>query len=302
MFLDKTGTLTAGKLAVTSWLGDLDAAPLAAAVEAGSAHPIARALVAHAEARGTATAIEEELGRGISGIVGSHRITVGAPAWVRARTQWSPTVDRWVDDLAEHGETPVVIAVDKRPVAVAGLRDPLRPDARAALERLAAFGWRLELLSGDDPRVVARVGTELGLPFYRCHGGASPEAKAARVAEAKRSGPVVMLGDGVNDAAAMAAATAGIAVSGAAEIAVDTADIYLKSPAIAGVAATVDGARATLATIRRNLRLSLLYNLTAGGLAIAGVIHPLIAAAVMPLSSLTVLVSSLRSRAFREAR
>lgn len=304
MFLDKTGTLTAGKLAVTSWLGDLDAAPLAAAVEAGSNHPIARALVAHAASSpttgGGAVSIEEDLGRGIAGTVGAHRITVGSPSWVRARTQWSPTFERWVDDLAGQGETPVVIAIDKRPVAVAGLRDPLRPDAHAALERLAAFGWRLELLSGDDPRVVARIGAELGLPAERCHGGAAPEAKAARVAEARRSGPVVMLGDGVNDAAAMAAATAGIAVSGAAEIAIDTADIYLKSPAIGDVAATVAGARATLATIRRNLRLSLVYNLTAGALAVSGIIHPLIAAAVMPLSSLTVLVSSLRSRAFRE--
>lgn len=301
MFLDKTGTLTAGKLAVTSWLGDLDAAPLAAAVEAGSTHPIARALAAHAEAAGSATAIEEELGRGITGTVGGQRITVGAPAWVRARTAPSATVDRWVDELAGQGETPVVIAIDRQPVAVAGLRDPLRPDARAALDRLAAFGWRLELLSGDDPRVVARVGSELGLPADRCHGGVAPEAKAARVSQAKRTGPVVMLGDGVNDAAAMAAATAGIAVSGAAEIAMDTADVYLKSPAISDVAATVAGARATLATIRRNLRVSLLYNLTAGALAISGVIHPLIAAAVMPLSSFSVLVSSLRSRAFRES-
>jgi Cu2+-exporting ATPase len=98
----------------------------------------------------------------------------------------------------------------------------------------------------------------------------------------------------------MAAATARIAVSGAAEIAIETADVYLKGQAIGDIAATVGGARATLATIRRNLRLSLLYNLTAGALAISGVIHPLIAAVVMPLSSLTVLASSLRSRAFRE--
>jgi Cu2+-exporting ATPase len=108
-----------------------------------------------------------------------------------------------------------------------------------------------------------------------------------------------MVGDGVNDAAAMAAASAGVAVSGAAEIAIEAADVYLTSPSIAEVAATAAGAQATLATIRRNLKFSLAYNLVAGGLAVSGFIHPLIAALVMPLSSLTVLASSLRSRAFR---
>jgi Cu2+-exporting ATPase len=107
------------------------------------------------------------------------------------------------------------------------------------------------------------------------------------------------VGDGVNDAAAMAAATAGIAVSGAAEIAIEAADVYLRSPSIRSIADCANGARSTLATIRRNLRCSLAYNLCAGTLAVTGLIHPLIAAAVMPLSSLTVLASSLRSKAFR---
>jgi cation transport ATPase len=98
----------------------------------------------------------------------------------------------------------------------------------------------------------------------------------------------------------MAAATAGIAVSGAAEVAIDTADVYLRSPSIAMIATTLAGARATLATIRRNLRFSLAYNAVAGALAVTGLIHPLIAAILMPLSSLTVLGSSLRSAAFRE--
>lgn len=300
MFVDKTGTLTAGKLAVVSWRGDTDAAALAVAVEAGSSHPIARALRAHAPCTYTATQIEEELGRGIAGLVDGRRVAVGSPPWVRARAAAHPIIEGWIAELAEAGETPIVIAIDGRAVAVAGLSDPVRPDARDALDRLAQLGWRVELLSGDDARVVVRVGTSLGIAAERCTGSVTPEGKAEHVALAKRRGPVVMVGDGVNDAAAMAAATAGIAVSGAAEIAVETADVYLKSPSIGDIASTVSGASSTLATIRRNLRLSLLYNLTAGALAVSGVIHPLLAAAVMPLSSLTVLASSLRSRAFRE--
>ena len=303
MFLDKTGTLTAGTLAVVSWRGDLDAASLAAAVEAGSSHPIARALRAHATpAHITATETVEELGRGIGARIAENYVVIGAPAWVRARSTWRPVIEAWTAELAERGETPIVIAVNGVPVAVAGLADPIREDAAAGITALERLGWRVEILSGDDERVVRRVGAALGVPATRCHGGVSPEDKALAVSSARAKGPVVMVGDGVNDAAAMAAATAGIAVSGAAEVAIDTADVYLRSPSIAMIATTLGGARATLATIRRNLRFSLAYNAVAGALAMTGLIHPLIAAVLMPLSSLTVLGSSFRSAAFRERR
>ena len=300
MFLDKTGTLTAGKLAVVTWRGDVGAARLASAVETGSDHPIARALRAHATPAAPAEQICEELGRGISATVAGRRIAVGAPAWVRQRSKSHPAVEGWIAEIAERGETPIAIASDGLIVAVAGLADPIRDDAHAALDRLASLGWEIHLLSGDDARVVHRVGAALDVPWSRRHGAASPEDKVAAVTAARALGPVVMVGDGVNDAAAMAAASAGIAVSGAAEIAIEAADVVLRSPSIADVAAVAAGAQATLATIRRNLRCSLVYNLVAGGLAVSGLIHPLIAAAVMPLSSLTVLASSLRSKAFRE--
>ena len=302
MFVDKTGTLTAGQLAVVTWCGDLDAAELAAAAEAGSAHPVARALVAHAGHATPAAAVHdlaEELGRGVTATVRGHRVVVGAPAWVRQRCKSRPVIEGWIADIADRGETPIVVACDGAMVAVAGLADPIRDDARAALDELGRLGWDVQLLSGDDERVVRRVGAALGVPWSHCHGQVSPEDKVVAVLQARRRGPVAMVGDGVNDAAAMAAASAGIAVSGAAEIAVEAADVYLRSPSISEVAATAAGAQATLATIRRNLKFSLAYNLVAGALAVTGFIHPLIAAAVMPLSSLTVLASSLRSRAFR---
>jgi Cu2+-exporting ATPase len=294
MFVDKTGTLTAGQLAVASWLGDVDARPLAAAVETGSAHPIARALAAMGTTH-SAIEIHEELGRGIRGTVAGRRVVVGAPAWVAGQARHD--ADAWVAEIVRRAETPIAIAIDGVIVAVAGLADPIRADAKQAVDQLSALGWRVEILSGDDTRVAEAVGAQLGIPDDRCTGDVPPEIKLAIVES--EPGPVAMVGDGVNDAAAIAAATCGIAVSGAAEVAIEAADVYLREPSIAAIAQTASGARATLATIRRSLRFSLAYNVTAGALAVSGLIHPLIAALLMPLSSLTVLASSLRSKAFK---
>ena len=225
--------------------------------------------------------------RGIRGSVAGRGVTVGSPSWVATFARGE--VGRWIDEVVGAAQTPIAIAVDGAIVAVAGLADPIRPDARAALDALAGLGWRVEILSGDDPRVVRAVGAELGLPADRCAGAITPEGKRSRVEAARELGPVGMVGDGVNDAAAIAAATCGIAVSGAAEIAIEAADVLLRSPSIEAIAATAAGARATLTTIRRSLKLSLAYNITVGVLAIAGLIHPLLAALLMPASSLSVL-------------
>ena len=304
LYLDKTGTLTAGRLAVASRAGDVIAVRLAAALEAASAHPVARALVAAEPDAADAVVAEarEELGRGIAGTVDGRAVVVGAPPWVGARAVGSAAMDELVAAAAARAETPIAVAVDGVVVAVVGLADPIRPDAVAAVAALAALGWQVAILSGDDPRVVAQVGLALGLPAARCTGGVTPEGKLAAVRAARARGPVVMVGDGINDTAALAAASCGIAVSGAAEAAIEAADVYLGSPAIGGIVEAARGARDTLATIRRSLRISLTYNAIAGVLAISGLIHPLLAAALMPLSSFSVLASSLRSRAFREPR
>jgi len=298
LLLDKTGTLTLGQLAIASWSGDESARALASELEAASAHPIARAF---ALARATrATDIREELGRGISGSVDGRAVAVGSPAWIRARVEDPGHLDEYVASTAGRGETPIAIAIDGVAVAVAGLVDPIRPGAAAAITELRALGWSPQIISGDDPRVVQRVGAQLGIE--QCRGGVTPEAKLAIVQAARAHGPVAMIGDGINDAPAIAAATCGIAVSGAAELAVEVADVYLRTPAIEAIATTARGAKLTLATIRRSLRRSLAYNLVAGALAIAGIITPLAAAIAMPASSLLVLATALRSRAFRGGR
>lgn len=296
--LDKTGTLTKGEPTVVTWDGPDQVKAWVAVAERGSAHPLARALTALApDADATIGDHVELRGAGLRATVDGHVVLIGAPRWVGATVELAP-ITAALTAIAGRGETPIAIAVDGVAVASAGITDPLRPGAAAAIARLRALGWRPEILSGDDPTVVAAVAAELGGLPHR--GGVSPEAKLAHVEAARATGSVVMVGDGVNDAAALAAATCGIAVAGAAEVAIEAADVYLRTPSIDGIAATLAGAQATMATIRRNLKVSLFYNSIGGTLAVAGLIHPLLAAVMMPVSSLSVLSSSLGSRAFRE--
>jgi Cu2+-exporting ATPase len=150
LFIDKTGTLTAGKLAVVSWRGDLDAARLAAAAEAGSSHPVARALCAHAAPAPASAATDvrdpcEELGRGIRATVAGRDVVVGAPPWVRRRARCLPVIDGWIAELAECGETPIAIACDGTIIAVAGVADPIRPRRRSPAYRARPTGERAEL-------------------------------------------------------------------------------------------------------------------------------------------------------------
>ncbi|HVV82219.1 MAG TPA: heavy metal translocating P-type ATPase [Kofleriaceae bacterium] len=305
LYLDKTGTLTEGAIRLVGWDGEAAARPLAAALEAGSAHPLARALcaelAAERDAAGAVTADElaEELGHGLRGRVDGRAVAVGSPRWVTSFATLPSPLAAAIDRAAAAGETPVAVAVDGTVVAIARFADRLRPDAAASIAHLRAAGWDVRILSGDDPRIVRGVGAALGLAPDACEGGVTPEGKLAAVRDARAHGPVVMVGDGVNDAAALAAATCGVAVHGSAEASVDAADVFVRRPGLAPLVELFDGARATLAVIRRNLRVSLAYNLTGGTLAVSGLIHPLIAAVMMPLSSLSVLFSSSRTRGFR---
>ncbi len=307
-FLDKTGTLTEGSTRLVAWRGEPAARPLALALERHSAHPLARALVAGLEAEGLALVpdaddVHETTGGGIEGTVGGRRVVVGSPRFVAARAAGAEAVTPHIDELAGRGVSPVVIAVDGVAVAVAGLTDPIRADARATIDRLRAAGWQLAVLSGDDPRVVDRVARELGLDPARCQGGVTPEGKLAAVEAAAARGPVVMVGDGVNDAAALAAATCGIAVHGGAEVATSVADVVITARGgnhgLAPVAEVIEGARHTLRVVHRNFAISLCYNLVGATLAVTGLIHPLIGALMMPVSSLSVVSSAAWSPAFR---
>jgi Cu2+-exporting ATPase len=243
--------------------------------------------------------VRHVVGAGIEGMVAGRRVRVGSPRFAAevARAVAPRAADAAGNPVAVPEEaTPVHVTVDGVLVAVAGVGDAIRADAAAALATLRARGWRTRLLSGDAPEVAAAVGRTLGFAPGDITGGASPEAKLAAVQREKArvagGGRVVMVGDGVNDAAAMAAADVGIGVHGGAEACLATADIYLTRPGLAPLVELTEGAARTLRVIRRNIGFSIGYNLIGASLAVAGVLTPLIAAILMPTASVTVVLGS----------
>jgi Cu2+-exporting ATPase len=305
LFLDKTGTVTEGKVTLVNWVGPEWVKPLVLALEAHSAHPIAagfmRAWGAPTEPDATAQGVVHTAGGGIEGMVNGRRVVVGSPDFVAERLgDAGRALPAKAESNVETARTPVQVAVDGLRMARAGFGDRVRPEARGALDRLRSRGWRIRLLSGDHPEVVAQVGRELGFAFDECQGGASPEDKLRVIEAAEREGRVVMVGDGVNDAEAIARASAGVGVHGGAEACIAAADVYLARPGVDSLELLLGGAARTRALIRRNIAFSLVYNLAGTALAVGGVINPFIAALLMPASSLTVILSSWLTRSFEE--
>ena len=301
ILLDKTGTVTEGRVRLVRWEGAEFAKPLVAALERGSNHPIAIAVQQAWPVLEVLDAIDvqQTVGGGIEGGVDGQRVIAGSPTFVARRIgaeEHAPDVR--IEAFAEEGLTPVWIAVDGVVVARAGFGDPVRSDARASIDRLRALGWRVALLSGDHPAVVRGTAQLLGIDLADATGGASPEEKLRRVEQARAQGTVVMVGDGVNDAAAIAAATVGVGVHGGAEASMSAADVYLSRPGLAPLVELVEGSRRTMIVIRNNIIFSIAYNVLGATLALLGILDPLIAAVLMPMSSLSVVLGSWRGRTF----
>ncbi|MEZ5291594.1 MAG: cation-translocating P-type ATPase, partial [Vicinamibacterales bacterium] len=311
VFVDKTGTLTEGRATVARWTGDDQAFALARALEGESSHRVARAF--QASSRRTPTLVRtadgavETPGLGIAGHVDGHAVRVGTRR--HAAPAGSPAADVF-DDAADamlaEGLSPVFVAVDGRIAGVAGIGDRLRPDARQTVATLTARGIRVRILSGDHPEAVARVGQALGLPAEDVLGGLTPEDKRdllqTHVAGGPRPGAVMMVGDGVNDAAALALADVGVAVQGGMGATIVAADVVLTREGLEPLVQLLDGARRLRGVVLRNVGFSLAYNLAAATFALAGFVGPLAAALLMPASSLTVVLSSALTRTFAPPR
>ena len=297
---DKTGTLTEGRLELVSWSGDEALKAFARAAEANSGHPIARAFQRSLGATPLRSSSCREYPGGVRAQVEGKDVLIGSRAFLTDQLGSVPAFAlRQLQTEAQAGRTPVLIAIDGEVRAVAGFADTVRADAAESLKRLAELGFQLEVLSGDDQRVVDSVVQHLGVPVALARGGASPEAKHALITLRRSNGQrVFMVGDGVNDAAAMAAANVGIAVHGGAEACLSAADVFTTRPGLDAIALAALGARRTMRVIRTGITLSLAYNLVGIALAVSGHLDPLWAAVLMPLSSITVVTAALRARTF----
>lgn len=302
LLLDKTGTLTTGRHELLAWHGDEAWHGVVLGLEAGSRHPVAAGF-RRAWPDRSAEPMHDLATHPEGGITASwqrREVAIGSPIFIAARAAGAAAM---LDRFAGEAVTSVLLAVDGTVVAAATFGDPVRPDAAAALASLRQRGWRTELLSGDAPAVVAAVGAALGFADGERTAAATPEQKLAAVTSRRREapGPVVMVGDGVNDAAAIAAADVGIGVHGGAETSLATADVHLAAPGVEPLVRLVDGAARTMAIIRRNMAWALIYNAAGVALAMSGHLDPLVAAVMMPASSLTVVLSSWLGRSFPPA-
>ena len=297
ILFDKTGTVTAGQTRVVHWHGPDTLRAAVASIERHATHPVGRALAALDEdACETVTDVMQQAS-GITALCNQQSFAIGTPDFIAARgVAWDRSTQQKIDGARAEHLSPVLIAIENRVEAVAACGDAIRAGSEAVVARLVRDGWRVALLSGDDPAVVGDIGERLGLAFDDARGGIDPEEKVAAVQEAKRNGPVVMIGDGVNDAAALAAANLGVAVHGGAEASLMAADVYLARPGLEPFEQLVHLSRRTLRAIHRALGFSLCYNTVAIGLAMAGLINPLVAAVIMPISSFVVLGAALSLR------
>ena len=303
MLLDKTGTLTRGRTRLELWEGDDEILPTVVAVESGVNHPIAQAFVeAHKEIApdDASYRITQVPGCGVHATRASERFAIGSATWITGQGARLPEWARQaIVRCADRGLSPVLVTHDDTVVAVGGFGDSPHPDAVGALEQLREIGWKLRLLSGDARSAVTSLARQVGLTEDDVEAEVSPEQKVETVERhLAEQEPVVMVGDGVNDAAALTAASVGVAVKGGAEASLAAADVFLRRPGLTPLVELIHGAQRTLGVIRLNIGVALLYNLIAGGLAVTGHIDPLIAAVLMPISSLTVVTLSYRRRTF----
>lgn len=307
LWLDKTGTLTEGKVTLKAWHGSEEIMPHVIALESGIVHPLAHALCQSLRERlgerVTIPTLKEqtyEAGLGVSGTMDHITLHLGTMAFLlKHGIDLSMEHASQVAEYVKHGWTPVYLASQGKLVAVAALGDTLRPEAPRCLEWLRRQGWHVGILSGDHQGVVTHIAQELDVPAELALGAISPEGKLSIVKNCLTQGQkVVMVGDGVNDAAALAAASVGIAVHGGAEVALQAAPVYLGRPGLEPLIELFEGSQRTLNAIRRGLIVSLGYNLIAIGLAVAGCITPLLAAILMPISSLTVTLLAISQRTF----
>jgi P-type Cu+ transporter len=304
LVLDKTGTLTEGKPRLTSleplngFAAD-DLLILAASLERGSEHPLAVAVVEAAKESNLTLAEAADFqaisGKGVVGTVNGRKVALGNPALLADQGLSTDDSSALADTWRQSGATVLLVAVGSRLAGLLGVADPVRPTTPEALRQLRAEGLRILMLTGDNPVTANAVARSLGIEDVIA--GVLPDAKSDVIRRLQHEGRVVaMAGDGINDAPALAQADIGIALGGGADVAIESAGVTLLGGDLRAIARARRLSRATMSTIRWNLFLAFVYNTLSVPLAAVGILNPIVAGAAMSLSSVSVIVNSLRLR------
>ena len=312
LVFDKTGTLTEGKPQVVAvktagGIKEAQALRLAAALEQGSSHPLARAILDKAQEHTLpqVNGFRTLRGLGVSGEVEGHTLLLGNLALLKENGIAAGELESEIGAQASQGATPVLLAVDGKAAALFAIRDPLRADSVAALLRLHQAGYRLIMLTGDNEITAKAIAREAGIDDVIA--GVLPDGKADAIQKLQREGrQIAMIGDGINDAPALAQAEVGIAMGGGSDVAIETAAITLMRHSLMGVADALAISRATLRNMKQNLLGAFIYNSL--GIPIAAgilwpltgtLLNPVVAGAAMALSSITVVSNANRLLRFK---
>ncbi len=308
LVIDKTGTLTQGRPAVTDIVAiggssDEEVLRVAAALESGSEHPLARAILGCAQDRSVTTQPVQDFaavtGKGVRALVNGTVAMLGSP---RLLTDAGLAFDtQRVAQLQDQGKTVIGVAHNNRVLGLIAIADPLRPTSATAVAALQAMGIEVIMLTGDNRRTAERIAKEVGVTRFEAE--MLPQDKAQRIAALKAEGHVVgMIGDGVNDAPALAAAQVSFAIGAGSDVAIHAADVTLMRSDLLSAVDAISLSRATFRKIKQNLFFAFIYNALGIPLAAAGLLNPVIAGAAMAMSSVSVVSNSLLLKRWRPQR
>jgi Cu+-exporting ATPase len=317
IILDKTGTITKGEPALTDVVvtqgnSEADVLRLTASLERGSEHPLGEAIVKGADARGLKLSEAEGFaaipGHGVSGRIDGREVLFGNAKLMRDRGIAADALKKDWERLAEEGKTPMYVGIDGKAAGLVAVADTVKPDSKAAIDALKALGIEVVMLTGDNERTGLAIARQVGIE--RVLAEVLPNDKAHEVQKLQLEGKSVgMVGDGVNDAPALAQADVGFAIGTGTDVAIEASDITLIKGSLTGVVTAIEISRATMSNVRQNLVGAFGYN--ALGIPVAmGVLYPfiglllspLIAAAAMAFSSVTVVTNANRLRFFKPRR